>query len=159
MPVIEINRTATYNAAAVGSDSTGDDKAQAVNKRPIPIHLPIVRHEADQAYAKWIKKRLEKGEMPKFLIESARLVAEGDSPEGDIVIGYVRSLMDLMAQRAPGEPAPPLTIYLSDQNSMSTGVMTQGPVPILVNGLDFLDFLIEENFGEDHQLGVLGQRP
>ncbi len=124
-------------------------------KRPSPISVPIKGDEG-QAYTDNLEKQLADGETPQFLIESNRLVTEGDSPEADLVIQYIRQILNRLSNATMGKDSPELLIYLSDQNGSNTAVIPQAKTPILIVGLDLIDLLHKKDFAEDHLAAVLG---
>ena len=152
----------SVNLKKVHDNSAGQAKPHS--KRPKPIHVEVAfdSEEPSNDYRRSvIFPALSKGEMPHFLKESERLIGEGETPEADKVISYIRSILDRLSQATTGEPSPDLKIYLSDQQSSNTGVITSAgrydiPEPIMIIGMDLIDLIIEKGYGEDHLASVLG---
>lgn len=124
--------------------------------RPKPLELPLKGDEGRDYLEKKLKPAFERGEIVEFIRESDRLVGEGETPEADAVIAYIRKVMDRLSIGATGQPCPPYDVYLSDLEGVRASVSTDGPKPILFIGLGLLDLLHENGMGEDHLAAVLG---
>src|SRR6185503_18252227 len=102
--------------------STNQPEAQGIAVRPKPRNVGFPGQGRDDEYRYELKRQLEDGKIPPILIQSARLVGEGESADADKVIQYVRRLMEKLAQASTGKPSPDLKIFLCDQEGINTGV-------------------------------------
>jgi len=124
--------------------------------RPKPISAPLHGDDGREYLRDVLEPALEKGEIPNLIRESERLIAEGDGPDGDKVIAYIRHVMDKLSVASTGQPCPPYDIYLSDMEGAKAGVITKGPKPVLIVGLGLLEELQAKGMGEDHLAAILG---
>ena len=122
-----------------------------------PFHGFINDDDVGKGFEHEMKAKLAAGQMPEFTYESLHLIAEGETPEADRVIAYIRSLFDKLCQKNDGKPAPPLQIFLSDQTGCLIHCFPESDKPILAVGLGLLDFLVANGFAEDHLACFLGQ--
>lgn len=127
------------------------------SKRLRPYIIPIsMRGDQQSQYERYLKKELKQGHIPSFLREGNRLVGEGESLAADLVIHYVKGLVNKLSQASTGKDAPELVVFLSDQKGSNTGVIPAAKTPILIVGLDMIDLIKQNNFGEDHLAAILG---
>jgi len=140
------------------NELTVEQEASSSPSRPRPVYVSFPERSSSQheEYEEQLKADLAEDKIPDIMRESGRLVAEGDSADGDAVIAYVRTVLDKLSMARTGKPAPELRIFLSDQQGINTGVVTAAKTPILIVGLGTLDKLHEFGFAEDHLASVLG---
>ncbi len=132
------------------------EQAASTSTRPRTIFVSLPSYSDREEAERGLKAQLEEDEIPGILRESGRLVAEGDSPDGDAVIGYLREILEKLSIARTGKPPHDLRIFLSDQQGINTGVITDAKTPILIVGLDLIDKLKEYGLNEDHLAPVLG---
>lgn len=123
-------------------------------QRPKPIHIDA-GSDSYMINGFKIDEELKKNQIPQSMLEELRLVQQGDSTDGDMIIAYVKKILDRLSMATTGKPCPELRIMLSDQLGDHTGIMTKLDPPVLLIGLSHIDSLIQHNMGEDHLAGVL----
>lgn len=143
-------------SSQIGQENTDQDAtAQPEKKRPNPFAVTYEYHDRrDQEYK--MKARLENGEVPQIIIEDGRLIGQGETESADRIITYIKTILDRLSQATTNQPCPPMRIYLSDVQGANAGIITSGNPPILIIGLELIESLHAQGFGEDHLAAILG---
>ncbi|GEM_PF-3004445 len=143
------------NETAVTEPPSSPQSKPAAQPRRRSLAWRVQPMEDRDGYAYEIKEALEKGVIPDAVREESNWIGEGDSAEGDVIIAYIRTILDRLSHATHNAPHPPIHIVLSDQNGINTGVIPSASPPILIVGLGLLDMIEEHGFGEDHLAAVL----
>ncbi len=138
-------------------DSTTTKQTEtAKNHRYKEVNVSFEGYYDKENYGYNIEKALENGEMPKILLEKDKLIGEGETKEADLVINYIRVILNKLSQATKKEDFPDIEIFLSDQNDENAAVITKPKKPMLITFLGLIESLNKEGYGEDQLAAVLG---
>jgi len=125
-------------------------------QRNKPIEGLINSDDKGEEFKHDLKRSLEYGDMPEFIIETEHLIGEGESASADKVIDYIRGVMTRITRKNNQTELPPLEIYLSDQSVVNASVIPGYNKPFLIISMGLLEHIVDRGFGEDHLASILG---
>lgn len=142
----------------IKSATSPDSMGNAATSRRAPMYISYRPYDGNNNLENHLNWQLKQGMIPPLYREVMHLVGEGEDKNADIVIAYIRRVLDRMAIATTGKPNPSMRIVLSDRPGPNAAIITDtgDHDPILIVGLGLLDELVQKGYGEDHMAAILG---